>query len=433
MTISSSLNAGVMGLQVQASRLGTISDNIANSSTFGYRRAEADFHSMVNPNSSGAYAAGGVRVTTQRLISEGGSLVTTNNATDIAVRGRGMIPVTTSAAVKTGSTDLPFMLATTGSFRPDESGYLKSPAGLVLMGWKANTDGSIPPNSRDTDSGLVPVQVVTSQLSGEPTTRMTMGVNLPATSTESTSLGSSETLQVEYFDSLGKAQSLSMEFVPTVPATGASNEWTMIINDNAQAGLEVGRYTMAFNDSWTSGGTLASVTPITGGAYDPLTGAINVNVPGGAMEITIGMLGEPGGMSQLSDTYAPIPVIKNGSEVSTVVGVEIDENGFVNALYDSGISRTLYQVPLADVANQNGLRTLDNQTYQITKESGNFFLWDAGSGPTGSVVGYSREESATDVAGELTGLIQTQRAYASNAKVIQTVDEMLQETTNIKR
>ena len=39
----------------------------------------------------------------------------------------------------------------------------------------------------------------------------------------------------------------------------------------------------------------------------------------------------------------------------------------------------------------------------------------------------------TDVAAELTNLIQTQRAYSSNAKVIQTVDEMLQETTNIKR
>lgn len=61
------------------------------------------------------------------------------------------------------------------------------------------------------------------------------------------------------------------------------------------------------------------------------------------------------------------------------------------------------------------------------------FLWDAGDGPTGDVVGYALEESSTDVAGELTQLIQTQRAYSSNAKVIQTVDEMLQETTNIKR
>ena len=46
---------------------------------------------------------------------------------------------------------------------------------------------------------------------------------------------------------------------------------------------------------------------------------------------------------------------------------------------------------------------------------------------------FAREESTTDVAGELTDMIETQRAYSSNAKVIQTVDEMLQETTNIKR
>ena len=57
----------------------------------------------------------------------------------------------------------------------------------------------------------------------------------------------------------------------------------------------------------------------------------------------------------------------------------------------------------------------------------------AGDGPTGDIVAFAREESATDVAGELTDMIQTQRAYSSNAKVIQTVDEMLQETTNIKR
>ena len=68
MTISSSLNAGVMGLQANANRLGTISDNIANSSTYGYKRANTDFHSMVISGSGGSYSAGGVRVTTQRLI-----------------------------------------------------------------------------------------------------------------------------------------------------------------------------------------------------------------------------------------------------------------------------------------------------------------------------------------------------------------------------
>lgn len=81
----------------------------------------------------------------------------------------------------------------------------------------------------------------------------------------------------------------------------------------------------------------------------------------------------------------------------------------------------------------NGLIAMDNQTYKVSPDSGAFYLWDAGDGPTGSVVGYAREASNTDVAAELTDLIQTQRAYGSNAKVIQTVDEMLQETANLKR
>ena len=113
--------------------------------------------------------------------------------------------------------------------------------------------------------------------------------------------------------------------------------------------------------------------------------------------------------------------------------VEIDENGYLKATYDTGFIKTLYQVPLVDVPNPNGLVSMDAQTFKVSPTSGSFFLWDAGDGPTGKVVGYAREESTTDVAAELTDLIVTQRAYSSNAKLIQTVDEMLQETTNIKR
>ena len=108
-------------------------------------------------------------------------------------------------------------------------------------------------------------------------------------------------------------------------------------------------------------------------------------------------------------------------------------NGFVRANFDIGITRTIYQIPLIDLPNPNGLISEDNQMYRTSADSGSIFLWDAGDGPTGDIVSNALEESATDVAGELTQLIQTQRAYSSNAKVIQTVDEMLQETTNIKR
>ena len=436
MTISSSLNASVAGLAANATRLATISDNIANSSTYGYKRAEADFESMVIDAGQGVYAAGGVRVTTTRLIDQTGSLVSTSNSTDLAVRGRGMLPVTTETAVRVGNGDAPLMLATTGSFRTDANGYLLSESGLILMGVPAAADGTVPQFPRDSVDGLEPVKINTNQFAGEATTEMELAVNLPATSTAAGAVGTSETLSIEYFDNLGKSANLSIDFTPTVPPTGTSNEWTMTISDSETPGGPIGIYTLTFDDTRTSGGTLLSVTqpaPATGDPYVGATGSFNVNVAGGPLEISIGEIGSSLGLTQLSDSFAPVSISKNGTPVGSLTAIEVDANGFVRAAFDIGINRVLYQIPLVDVPNINGLESLDRQAYRVTPESGTFFLWDAGDGPTGDIVSFAREESTTDVAGELTELIQTQRAYSSNAKVIQTVDEMLQETTNIKR
>lgn len=435
MSISSSLNAGVMGLKANASKLSVISDNIANSGTFGYKRVAADFNSMVIGKSGGAYSAGGVSMTTQRLVSDRGSLVGSSNSTDIAVRGRGMVPVTSAAAVNAGNGKPPMMLQTTGSFRTDEQGYLKSSSGLILMGWPAADDGTIPNYARDTPAGLEPIKLNVNEFVGEPTTEMEVIANLPATSTVAGAAGFAETLSVEYFDNLGMSETLNFTFTPDVAATGdpGTNRWRMEIADSARAGAVVGEYEITFNNSRTGGGTIASVTTLSGGAYDPATGGLRVDVAGGPMDITIGRPGSAQGLTQLSDSFSPVVINKNGSEVGNMIGVDIDANGLVKATYDNGAVRTVYQVPLVDMPNPNGLTALDNQTYQISNESGAYFLWDAGDGPTGDLVSFAREESTTDVASELTDLIQTQRAYSSNAKVIQTVDEMLQETTNIKR
>jgi flagellar hook protein FlgE len=435
MTISSSLNAGVAGLNANATRLATISDNIANSGTFGYKRAAADFQSLVitQAQGAGAYSAGGVRASSSRLIDERGALVGTANALDIAISGRGMLPVAPSVDLRSGVQNSTMMMTTTGSFRPDSSGALRTDSGLVLLGWPADADGTIPVLPRDTISGLRPVIINANQQAGDPTTTMKLGVNLPATNTEAGSPGTTLPLAVEYFGNLGTSAALDISFTPAVPATGSSNQWTMVIRDSAQAGAVIGEYTVTFDDTRGAGGTLLSVTAVSGGAYTPTTGTLDLTVAGGPLTMTIGRLGDPNGLTQLSDSFAPTSITKNGSPVGNLTAVEIDENGYINATYDTGFTRRLYQIPLVDVPNLNGLIALNNQTYQISPDSGSFFLWDAGDGPTGAVVGYAREGSTTDVAAELTALIQTQRAYSSNAKVIQTVDEMLQKTTNIKR
>ena len=107
MGISSSLNAGVSGLNANANKLATISDNIANSQTYGYKRADVDFSSMTvsdagSPNTVGGgrwFTAGGVRTKAIWDIDAKGALTTTASATDLAITGRGFLPVTTIASV----------------------------------------------------------------------------------------------------------------------------------------------------------------------------------------------------------------------------------------------------------------------------------------------------------------------------------------------
>ena len=237
MTISSSLNAGVASLNANATRLATISDNIANSNTYGYKRASADFESFVIANNAGTgvYSAGGVRASTTRLIEERGALISTANATDIAVGGRGMLPVTTAVSLDASSGDQPMMMSTTGSFHTDSDGVLKTDSGLVLLAWPADADGTIPTFPRDTMAGLEPVVINANQTAGDPTTVMNLGVNLPAeNATEILPLS------VEYFGNLGTSETLDMTFTPEA----AANTWTFTISDSAQSGAVIGEYTL---------------------------------------------------------------------------------------------------------------------------------------------------------------------------------------------
>lgn len=433
MSISSAMNASVAGLSANAAQLATISDNIANSSTYGYKRVETDFNAMVIGNNDLTYTAGGVYSINMRLIDERGPLVTTSNSMDLAILGGGMLPVTTREDVYSGNPSPELLLTTTGSFYPDSNGYMTSTSGNVLLGWPADEAGVVGSYPRDTTAGLEPVQITANQLDGKPTTQIELAANLPATSSAAGAAGDPEIVTIEYYDNLGKAETLTVTFTPTVPATGSSNEWTMVITDSASGGAVVGEYVLTFDDTRAAGGTLATVTTVTGGAYDPATGSFDITVDSGPITFGIGIPGQSDGMTQLSDEFTPVKTNKDGSPVGILRAVEIDAGGLVYAIYDNGQSKVLYQVPVADVPNPNGLLANLNQTFRVSFESGPFFLWDAGDGPTGEIQGYAREGSTVDVAAELTQLIQTQRAYSSNAKVIQTVDEMLQETTNLKR
>ncbi len=434
MTISSALNAGVMGLSVNATRLATISDNIANSSTNGYKRSETDFSSMVISQSGGVYSAGGVRADTFKEVGALGSLISTGNALDIAINGGGMIPVTDLFGVEQSSTERDFQMVPTGGFYPDENGNLRTQSGLFLLGWPTDAAGAVLTGSRDSSSGLVPVNVDVAQFSASPTRNIGLSLNLPAESTTAGGTGEAFDLPIEYYDNLGSPQTLTYTFSPNVPASGASNSWSVNVVDSAGDPLvSIASFDVSFNDSDGNGGSISSITPGAGTTYDAATGEMSFNVVSGPMTSFIGKVGESDGLSQLAAPFSPYNVTKDGAPIGDIQGIEINQQGEVEAIFNSGFRRTLYQIPVVDVPNANGLTARNNQAYSISAESGDLYLWDAGTGPVGDYAGYALMESSTDIASELTSLIETQRAYSSNAKIIQTVDEMLQETTNLKR
>ncbi|KJS26235.1 MAG: flagellar hook protein FlgE [Hyphomonadaceae bacterium BRH_c29] len=434
MSISSSLNAGVMGLSVNSARLSTISDNIANSSTYGYKRSQVDFSSMVLKQRSSAYAAGGVRVQSYKDVSATGPLTSTGNATDIAVAGRGLIPVTNSGGIGAVPSERSLMMVPTGSFYTDQNGYLRTQSGMFLLGWPADSSGDIGNVSRNSGLNLEPVNIATSQFTASPTTSMELGINLPADATTAGGSGDPYSLPIEYFDNLGRAQTLTMEFTPVVPGSGSSNAWDVKFLDSAGDPLtSIGDLNLVFDDTAANGGRIASATASGGVSYDAATGKLSMTLEHGPVSIFIGRPDDSAGITQLAGPYSPTAVTKDGAPLGDLASVEIDENGFLQAVYDTGLRRTLYQIPVGDVPNMNGLTALDGQAFSVSSSSGSLYLWDAGSGPVGTVSGYSLMESATDIAAELTDLIETQRAYSSNAKIVQTVDEMLQETTNLKR
>ena len=209
----------------------------------------------------------------------------------------------------------------------------------------------------------------------------------------------------------------------------------MSIADSATTANPISVHTLNFHDTGANAGFLDSVTNVSGDAYVGANGTITLQVNDDAEAITLA-LGEEdatGFLSQFASDFAPVGINKDGTPVGGLSRVEVDEKGFLEAIYDTGFRQTIYKIPVADVPNLNGLTPLDNQAFEVSGDSGPFFLWDAGDGPTGQMSGFTIEQSATDIAEELTQLITTQRAYSSNAKIITTVDEMLQETTNLKR
>lgn len=432
MSLYSALYAGVSGLSAQSSAMAGVADNITNINTVGYKGVSTEFRTLVTDGTSrSTYNAGGVASAPHSLISRQGLLQASSSQTDIAIDGAGFFVVKSNSAP---SGDVAFTRA--GSFTPDAEGYLRNTAGLYLQGWRLDAQG----NYVDTGSltQLEPVRV--SELTGTAaaTSRIEVRANLQSTAplqpvpnpgdlaTGAVVPEFSRSLDV--YDAQGGAHRVTMGFVRT-----GANQWYAEIyadpaSDVTQPGGVLASGPLAFNPdgSLNHAGTDPSL-------LNPLT--VNwTNLAGsGSIDLKLGSDGGLNGLTQFGGESALISSIVDGGMLGNLASVEISKSGQVIAIFDDGTAKPVFQLPIATFINPDGLSRVSGNAFMMSAQSGGVVINQPGSLGAGEVSSGALEASNVDLAQEFTNMIRFQRAYSASSKIITTVDDMLQEVSNLKR
>jgi flagellar hook protein FlgE len=152
-----------------------------------------------------------------------------------------------------------------------------------------------------------------------------------------------------------------------------------------------------------------------------------------SQSIQIDLANAAGGLTQFNSQNVVQSVNTNGTAFGNLTNIEVDDEGYVSAIFDNGVTRRIAQVAVATFSNANGLKGVNGNAYRVTNESGTYSLKTPGQGGAGSIAPSTLEASTVDLSTEFTGLITTQRAYSASSKIITTADQMLEELLSIKR
>lgn len=154
-------------------------------------------------------------------------------------------------------------------------------------------------------------------------------------------------------------------------------------------------------------------------------GFLQVQMPDGTVAYTRDGSLKKDNQGQLvtSDGYLITPPITVPANASTI---SIGNDGVVSVTQPGSPAATqIGQIQLASFVNNGGLLSIGKNLYQETASSGQPNTGAPNTNEFGSVLQGYIESSNVNVAEELINMIQTQRAYELNSKVISTSDQML--------
>lgn len=414
--MSTSFSTALSALSAHATAIDVVGNNLANLNTTGFKSSTVSFHDLVT-QSLGA-GLGETQVgfgvgtpVTLRQFSQG-AIQSSGGPLDAAIQGDGFFVIKGGAGEQ--------LYTRGGNFQVDTKGNLTTATGEKLQGWTQVG------NVLNTNAPIGDITVPVGSLK-EPivTDKFSVDLNLNAAATAGPPPDQFST-SIEVFDSLGLSHVISVTFTKTTTA----NEWD---------------YSLAFPDADLS----APGTPVTGtitfDANGRMTSPALADAPpvlsvsglanGAAdMDITWDLFNGPTPrLTQFAQPSATSALEQNGSAAANLVRVGLADGGKILAQYSNGQQVVVGQVAMATIRNPESLIAVGNSNFQLSARTALPAIGLPDTGGRGSVLGGTVEASTVDIAREFTNLIVYQRGYQANARLVTTVDELSQETINLKR
>jgi len=427
MGLTSAMYSGVSGLMTYGDAMNVTGDNIANVNTIGFKGNSTIFADVLaNSVSNGAttmqFGRGALIQGVKASFSQG-SFSTTGNATDMGIQGAGFFVVKDTVNSATFYTRA-------GQFIINKDGKLANPNDYLVQGYKLTTNSS-GVVTRANAGGNIDISGV--QSTPKTTTLYRMGMNLSSVASAGTTFSTS----LNVYNSLGEETTITYTFTKTSTAL----QWQY--NTSGPTGVSLSGTGSSGTLTFSSAGVLSTRGAYNGTGQAAITADLPLVVSGftsGAASLTINWdLYNAAASSQRNEItgYASNSVTnsmwQDGYSTGVLRGLSVDQEGIISGLFSNGQTQQMYQVQLADFISPWGLSRQGNTLFAETTDSGQPILGFAKSGGFGTIYGSSLELSSVDLSREFVDMIQNQRAYQANSRIITTVDQMLQDVIALKR
>lgn len=399
------------GINAASTELDSISNNIANNATTGFKRSGVEFSDVYASSAFGAAnpsTGQGVRIANIRQEFLQGDLQFTTRNLDLAVEGQGMFRLDDN-----GET----LYTRAGSFGLDREGFLVNAKNQKLTGYGVNQDDEIQPI-------LTELKIDYSDLAPKTTESIELSMNLdinaevlpPFDMNDADTFNFSTSVTV--YDSLGASQLANIYFRKDAP-----NSWTSFTAVDGVEVSQVGGDEITFDtDGQLTAVNGAAATTFTTNTFNPASGA-------NAMAVTFDL----SEISQFDNAFGVNRIVQDGYAAGRLDNFDIDPSGVLFGRFSNGQSKMMGQVTLTSFPNQAGLKQAGDTAWYETYASGEPATGAPESASLGSLQSGALEGSNVDLTKELVAMIGAQRSFQANAQVISTGDTITQTVINIRR